>query len=131
MNGNITRRGAKSWRIKYELPRDSDTGRRRTAYKTIKGTRKDAERELRAILHRMDKGIGIDPSKITVGVTVCFRCCIPDLIFVTRRLRVHLQHLVAVQVLDSSHNHGARCQSDSESHGKAKVLPKPNSAQCF
>lgn len=65
MTGTITRRGTRSWRIKYDLPRAD--GQRRTAYKTVKGTKKDAERELRAILHRADKGIAIDPSKITVA----------------------------------------------------------------
>lgn len=66
MNGNITRRGKGSWRLKYDLPRDQ-SGERRIAYKTIKGKRADAERELRAILHRQDKGIAIDPTNITVA----------------------------------------------------------------
>src|SRR3546814_202842 len=66
-NGNITRRGKASWRLKYELPRDPLTGERRTRYKTIRGKKSDAEKELRAILHRQDRGIAIDPSKITVA----------------------------------------------------------------
>lgn len=67
MKGSIRRRGKRSWEIKYDLPRDPQTGQRRTAYKTVRGLRADAEAELRAILHRQDKGISIDPSKITVS----------------------------------------------------------------
>ncbi len=42
MTGTITKRGKKSWRIKYDLPRD-ENGQRHTAYVTVKGTRKDAD----------------------------------------------------------------------------------------
>ncbi|MCZ6846742.1 MAG: site-specific integrase [Alphaproteobacteria bacterium] len=66
MTGHIQKRGKKSWRVKYELPRD-ETGERRIAYKTVQGKRADAERELRAILYRQDKGIAVDPSKLTVA----------------------------------------------------------------
>ena len=49
MTGTITRRGKKSWRIKYDMPR-VENGPRRVAYLTVKGARKDAEKELRAKL---------------------------------------------------------------------------------
>ena len=64
--GSITRRGKKSWRIKYDLPRD-ETGERRIAYKTVKGTRKEAEKERRRLLTAIDKGIHVDPSALTVA----------------------------------------------------------------
>ena len=66
MTGSITRRGKKSWRIKYDLPRD-DNGQRRIAYVTVQGTRKDAEKELRAKLSTIDAGAHVDPSRLTVG----------------------------------------------------------------
>ena len=66
MNGTITRRGKSSWRLKFDIGHDPKTGERRIGYKTIRGSKKVAQRELRAILHRMDKGISIDPSKISV-----------------------------------------------------------------
>ncbi len=65
--GSITRRGKKSWRIKYDLPRDPETQERRIAYKTVKGTRKDAEKELRRQLTAVDKGVHVDPSALTVA----------------------------------------------------------------
>jgi len=46
---------------------DPITGKRQTRRVTVRGTKKDAERGLRSILYRQDKGIGVDPSKITVA----------------------------------------------------------------
>jgi integrase len=66
MTGTITKRGKKSWRIQYDLPRD-ENGERRIAYATIRGTRKDAEKALRAKLSAIDAGTHVDPSKLTVG----------------------------------------------------------------
>ncbi len=66
MTGTIIRRGKKSWRLKYDMPPGED-GVRRIAYVTVKGTRKDAEKELRAKLSTIDAGTHIDPSKLTVG----------------------------------------------------------------
>lgn len=65
--GNITRRGKASWQLKYDLPRDLQTGKRRVAYKTVRGKRADAERELTAILAKLDKGVAVDPCKATVA----------------------------------------------------------------
>jgi hypothetical protein len=53
--GSIIRRGKRSWRVKYDLPRD-EAGGRRIAYATVKGTRKDAEKVLRAKLSAIDAG---------------------------------------------------------------------------
>jgi hypothetical protein len=49
MRGNITKRGKNSWRIKFDLESDAD-GNRQTRYVTVKGTRKDAERELNRLI---------------------------------------------------------------------------------
>ena len=67
MKGNIRRRGKASWRVKYDLGPDPVTGKRKIAYKTIRGTRADAEKELRALLYRQDKGIAIEPSRATLS----------------------------------------------------------------
>jgi len=68
MKGTITRRGKTSWRLKYDLPRESETQERRIAYKTVKGTRKDAEKEKRRLMTAVDKGVHVDPSALTVAV---------------------------------------------------------------
>ena len=66
MKGNITRRGLKSWRIKFDLGRDA-TGKRQIAYHTVKGTRADAEQKLHDLLHAAGKGAYIAPTKVTVA----------------------------------------------------------------
>ena len=67
MSGNITRRGTNSWRLKYDTGRDPETGARQTRFLTVRGTRKDARRKLRAILHDLDEGSYVDPTKDTVA----------------------------------------------------------------
>jgi integrase len=67
MTGNITRRGAHSWRLKYEAAeRDPATGRRNTRTLTIRGTKKAAQGELTRLLAEVDSGMSVDPSKVTV-----------------------------------------------------------------
>ena len=66
--GSIIRRGKTSWRIKFELPPDQDTGQRRTRYITVKGTKADAQRRLRKELQAIDDGTYVEQSgKLTVG----------------------------------------------------------------
>jgi integrase len=67
MAGHIRRRGKSSWELKWELPRDRATGKRATRTKNIRGTKKDAEAALREILHSLDRGTYLEPSKITVA----------------------------------------------------------------
>jgi integrase len=68
MAGNITRRGAHSWRIKFEAgERDPATGKRQTRYVTVNGTKKDAQRELTTLLAEVETGTAVDPSKVTVS----------------------------------------------------------------
>ena len=52
--GNITRRGKRSWRLKYDVDRDPETGRRRPRYMTVRGKRADAAPDPRA--QRGDRG---------------------------------------------------------------------------
>ncbi len=67
MSGNITRRGKNSWRLKFDVGRDGETGKRHTIFVTVRGTKKDAERELRRRMTAADDGIVIEPSRMTVG----------------------------------------------------------------
>ena len=67
MTGHIVRRGADSWRIVVELPRDAVTGRRRQQRFTTRGTKKEAERALVDALRRRDRGIDIEPTRVTVA----------------------------------------------------------------
>jgi integrase len=65
MRGNITRRGKKSWRIKFDIGTDG-AGKRQTRYVTVRGKRQDAERELTRLLSGVDSSTLVEPSKVTV-----------------------------------------------------------------
>jgi integrase len=65
--GNIHQRSPGSFRLRYTLGKDPVTGKRRTATATVRGTRKDAERELTRLLRTADTGEHVDPSRMTVA----------------------------------------------------------------
>ena len=68
MTGNITRRGTSSWRLKYEAgERDPVTDQRRTRFVTVRGTKKDAQRELIRLLAEVERGTAVAPDKVTVA----------------------------------------------------------------
>lgn len=67
MKGHIKKRSKDSWTIVVDLPRDPATGKRRQQWRTIKGTKRDAERELVEILQSLETGSYIKPNRITVG----------------------------------------------------------------
>jgi integrase len=72
--GNITKRGANSYRIKIELDRDATTGRRRAHLETIRGLPGESKAETKArakarlveLLHQMNKGEHVQRSTATV-----------------------------------------------------------------
>jgi hypothetical protein len=43
MKGNITQRGANSWRLKFDTGRDEKTGERRIQYHTFRGTKRQGK----------------------------------------------------------------------------------------
>jgi integrase len=68
MTGNITRRGTHTWCLKFERgERDPLTGKRQTRYVTVRGTKKDAQRELIRLLAEVEDGTAVDPTQMTVA----------------------------------------------------------------
>ena len=67
MKGHIRQRSKGSWTIWVDLGRDTETGKRKQQTLTVRGSKKDAERELRAILTRIEGGAYVRPTKMTVG----------------------------------------------------------------
>lgn len=67
MRGSITRRGERSWRIKFEAGRDPKTGNRLTHFVTVKGTKRDAQAELTRQLASLDAGTHVEPSKAALA----------------------------------------------------------------
>jgi hypothetical protein len=66
MRGNITRRGKRSWRIKFDVGAD-ERGNRQIRYVTVRGKRCDAEAELAGLLNDHNQGTLVNPNKVTVG----------------------------------------------------------------
>ena len=66
MKGHIRKRG-NNWAVVIELPRDSVSGKRKQKWIPVKGTKRDADRKLREVLHTMDNGAYVEPKKISLG----------------------------------------------------------------
>ena len=64
--GHIRASGPGAWELKYDVGVNPTTGQRITKFKTVRGAKRDAQRELRAILTALDGGTYADPSKMTV-----------------------------------------------------------------
>ena len=64
--GHIRQRSPGSFELRYDLDTDPATGKRKTVTTTVRGSRKDAERELRRLLHAVDTGQHVDRTRMTV-----------------------------------------------------------------
>lgn len=69
MKGNITRRGEKSWRLKFDTGLD-ETGKRKIQYHTVRGTKKDAQAKLAELIASVNQGSYVESNKETVGAFV-------------------------------------------------------------
>jgi integrase len=65
--GSIIKRGQNSWRLKLEGPRDPGSGERATVFKTVRGSKKDAQLEITRMLAAIDAGTFVQPSKLSVA----------------------------------------------------------------
>ena len=64
--GHIRERSPGSWELRYSLGTDPATGKRRIATATVRGKRRDAEKEPRRLLRTLDTGEHVDPTRMTV-----------------------------------------------------------------
>ena len=74
LSGNIvkkekTRKG-QAWQLTVEMPRDPISGKRNRKYKTITGTKKEAEQELRRFITELEHGEYIADNKLTVSAWI-------------------------------------------------------------
>jgi hypothetical protein len=66
MKGHIRQRSPGSWELRHDFGTDTATGKRRIATATVRGDRKDAEKELRRLLRTLDTGEHVDPTRLSV-----------------------------------------------------------------
>ena len=64
--GHIRQRSKSSWELRYSRGTDPATGKRLVVTTTVRGDRKNAERELRRLLRTLDTGEHVDPTRMTV-----------------------------------------------------------------
>ena len=67
MTGSIKKRSKNSWTIIIYLGRDSKTNKKRQKWYTVTGTKRDAEREKTRLLHELETGQYVEPSRMTVS----------------------------------------------------------------
>jgi integrase len=67
MRGYLRKRSKDSWEIFIELERDPVTNKRRRQTVTVRGTKKEAEAKKTELLHQLDTGNFVRPSKLTVA----------------------------------------------------------------
>ena len=68
-SGSIRKREGKSgneWQITIELPRNPVTGKRVRKYKTVVGTKTEAERAMHEYIRELEKGYYVTDTKITI-----------------------------------------------------------------
>lgn len=66
MRGHIKKRSKGSWTIVVDRGRDPMTGKRRQLWRTVKGTKKQAEFALAKIINQLEAGNDLDPSRVTI-----------------------------------------------------------------
>jgi integrase len=67
VRGSIRRRSKGSWELTLDLGHDPVTGDRLRRFANVKGTRRDAERELAARIHAIETGTSANPARETVA----------------------------------------------------------------
>lgn len=66
MQGHIRRRG-NSWAVVISLGRDPATGKRKQLWRSVRGTKRDAQALLVQLLHQRDQGIDQPSGRMTVA----------------------------------------------------------------
>lgn len=66
MKGHIRKRGKGSWAMVIELDKAPD-GKHQQKWYTVRGKKKDAERELARLLNELETGEYVEPSNMTVA----------------------------------------------------------------
>ena len=64
--GHIEQRSKGSWGIKVSLGKDA-SGKPRYQWQTVRGSRKDAEKRLTEVLHKINSGNYLPPGKVTLA----------------------------------------------------------------
>jgi len=67
VRGSIRKQGKDSWRITVSLGKNPKTNRYEKYQETVRGKKADAERRLAELITQLEKGVNINPGKMTFG----------------------------------------------------------------
>jgi integrase len=67
VSGSIRSQGKGSWELKFEAGADPATGKRKTIYRTVRGTKRQAEAKLIELLNQAADGTLVDRRKETLA----------------------------------------------------------------
>ena len=67
MQGHIRRRAKGSWTVVVDLGRHPQSAKRRQLWRSVKGTKRDAEALLVHLLHQRETGVDAPPGRLTVA----------------------------------------------------------------
>lgn len=67
MRGHIIQRSKGTYSIKISIGKDPATGKYKSQWFTVRGSKRDAEKKLSEILHQFDTGTYIKPGKTTIA----------------------------------------------------------------
>ena len=67
MQGHIRKRSTDSWSVVVNMGRDPRTGKRKQLWRTVRGTKREAEALLVQILHQRENGVDMAPGRVTLG----------------------------------------------------------------
>lgn len=67
MRGHIRKRAKGTWSVVLDRGRDPVTGKRRQLWRTVKGTKKQAEAALAKLINEFEAGHDLDPTRVTVS----------------------------------------------------------------
>ena len=67
MKGHVRKRGERSWELKFDLGRNRLTRKRKTAYHSFRGTKREAQAELARLMTESNSGNRVAPSKQTLS----------------------------------------------------------------
>ena len=67
MKGSIRQRSKGSWEVCVDTGRDPATGKRLRHFESVKGTKKVAQQRMHELLHTLEQGAYVRPSRLTVA----------------------------------------------------------------
>ncbi len=67
MKGSLRQRSKGSWEICVDIGRNPATGKRLRQFETLRGTKKDAQKRLHELLHTLERGSYVKPTRLTVA----------------------------------------------------------------